>query len=202
MTILNYVFALGLSALPLLSQGAGQKTGHVAAVPQGEIWKSETTEKEFRVRVEKDRLTAEWVNIPPDGAKQGAYIRSECRRVGEKWVGTSQVFLPCALPGDQKATHACHMTLRFEVDSISRDRITGGGESLRQFDCQSCKVLETAWAKFVWVPKQKAATGAKSSSGTRSNKKPGSSQSPPDARPGLPGSALRGSDSWDRDSGK
>jgi hypothetical protein len=120
------------------------------------LWKSETTGKEYRVKVEKDRLLAEWVNIPPATAKQGAYIQTECRRSGEKWIGTSRIFLPCVKPGEAegKITQKCHMTLRFEVDSVTRDRISGSAESLRNFDCAKCQVLQTGWAKFSWVPKQ------------------------------------------------
>ena len=47
------------------------------------LWKSETTGKEYRVQVDRGRFYAEWVNIPPESAKRGAYIRSECRRVGQ-----------------------------------------------------------------------------------------------------------------------
>jgi len=45
------------------------------------------------------------------------------------------------------------MLLRFEVDFISSDRITGGGEILREFDCGSCEVQKTGWGPFSWVPK-------------------------------------------------
>jgi hypothetical protein len=122
------------------------KTG---ALPQ--IWKSATTGKEYRVKVEGDRLTAEWSNIPPQAAKQGAYIRSECRRSGSRWVGTSRILLSCPLPDGK--TKMCPMLLRFEVDFISSDRITGGGEILRDFDCGSCEVRKTGWGPFTWAPK-------------------------------------------------
>jgi hypothetical protein len=48
----------------------------------------------------------------------------------------------------------CSMTLRFEVDSISPERITGRAESLRDFDCQKCEVRQTGWGNFVWLPKK------------------------------------------------
>jgi hypothetical protein len=53
---------------------------------------------------------------------------------------------------------------------MSAERITGRGESLREFDCQNCQVHQTGWADFVWVPKGKPA-GAKSVSATASRKK-------------------------------
>ncbi len=120
------------------------------------LWRSETTGKEYRVRLSKDRFYAEWVNIPPESAKYGAFIRSECHRVGSKWVGTTSVRLPCTV-GDGAKEHVantCRLQLRFEIDSIAPDRITGHGDTLRRFDCQSCRVDETGWAEFVWTPKK------------------------------------------------
>ncbi len=130
-----------------------------ARAAQGKIWKSETTGKEYRVKVEKDRFYAEWSNVPPESAKQGLYIRTECRPAGTKWVGTTQAFLLCPHKEEAgaKKMNGCHITLRFEVDSITPDRITGRGESLRRWDCDACKVFETGWGNFVWVPKQKGA---------------------------------------------
>ncbi len=120
-----------------------------AASPQ--IWRSASTGREYRVKIDGDRLSAEWANIPAPAAKQGAYIRSECRRSGTRWIGTSRILLPCALPSGK--TRMCPMVLRFEVDFISPDRITGGAEILREFDCGSCEVRKTGWGPFTWIPK-------------------------------------------------
>jgi hypothetical protein len=129
---------------------AGTKSAaKAAALPQ--LWKSAGTGREYRVKVEGDRFTAEWSNIPPQAAKQGAYIRSECRRSGSRWIGTSRILLPCPLPNGK--TKMCPMILRFEVDFISPDHITGGGEILREFDCGSCEVRKTGWGPFSWAPK-------------------------------------------------
>jgi len=119
-----------------------------AALP--ELWKSTTTGKEYRVKMDSDQLTAEWSNIPPEAAKQGAYIRSECHRSGTRWVGRSNIFLQCSLRNGK--TKMCPIVLRFEIDSISADRITGGGDILREFDCGSCRVGKTGWGPFIWVP--------------------------------------------------
>ena len=120
------------------------------ALPQ--IWKSASTGKEYRVKVEGDRFAAEWTNIPPQAAQQGAYIRSECRKSASRWIGTSRILLGCALPDGK--TKMCPMLLRFEVDFISPDRITGGGEILRDFDCGTCEVRKTGWGPFTWTPKK------------------------------------------------
>ncbi len=148
---------LATSSLQLSSQNQsapkpeGTKSAAKAtALPQ--IWKSTTTNKEYRVKIDGERLNAEWSNIPPEAAKQGAYIRSECRHSGSRWVGTSRILLACPLPDGK--TKMCPMLLRFEVDFISSDRITGGGEILRDFDCGSCEVRKTGWGPFSWVPKR------------------------------------------------
>jgi hypothetical protein len=137
------------------NQGAAKSTASAAAkagaLPQ--VWKSASTGKEYRVKVEGDRFTAEWSNIPPQAAKQGAYIRTECRRTASRWIGTTRFLLPFPCPPPNGKLKMCPLILRFEVDFISPDRITGGGESLRGFDCSTCEVKETAWRPFSWTPK-------------------------------------------------
>lgn len=120
------------------------------------IWKSETTGKEYRVRIEGDRFYADWVNLPPAAVQRRAYIHTVCQRAGSKWVGTSSIFMPCTV-GQGKAEHianTCHLNLKIEIDSVAQDRITGRGQSLEKFDCQSCKVIATGWGNIVWVPAQ------------------------------------------------
>ena len=129
--------------------GVTKSAAKSTALP--EIWKSTTTGKEYRVKIDGDHFTAEWSNIPPQAAKQGAYIRSDCRRSGTKWIGTSRILLACPLPDGK--TKMCPMVLRFEIDFISSDRITGGGEILRDFDCGSCEVRKAGWGPFAWAPK-------------------------------------------------
>ncbi len=121
------------------------------------IWKSNTTGKEYRVRTNGDRFYAEWVNLPREHATHKAYIRSEALFTGSKWVGISRSFLPCATGEESKSkggiTRWCHLVTRIEIDAITADRITGRGDTLKSFDCHTCKVLETGWKEFVWVPK-------------------------------------------------
>ena len=139
--------------------GAEQKTKPATRKDSAggwQMWKSETTKKVYRVKIDQDHFVAELANVPAEAKKQGAYIRSECRRAGNKWVGTTRALLPCALPGAEKKTRTCELTLRIEVDSISPARIEGAGDSLHNFDCSKCQVLETGWAKFTWVPEGKA----------------------------------------------
>ena len=129
--------------------GGAKSAPKAAAFPQ--VWRSATTGREYRVKIDGDRFTAEWSNLPRLAAEQGAYIRSDCRRSGTRWIGTSRIFLSCGLPDGK--TKMCPMILRLEVDYISPERITGGGEILRDFDCGACEVRKTGWGPFTWTPK-------------------------------------------------
>jgi hypothetical protein len=119
------------------------------------VWRSLTTGKEYRVWVENERLNAEWVNIPPALVQGGAYIRSVCRRVGTRWIGTTRSYLPCETQeGGKQVSNWCHLLTKIEIDSVAAERIRGRAEGLRRFDCQRCKILETVWKDFEWVPKE------------------------------------------------
>jgi hypothetical protein len=120
------------------------------------IWSSETSHKDFRVQVTHDLFVADWVNIPAAAAKQGAYIHTECRRIGPRWVGTSKVYQAVAISKDPavKDTKMCHLTVRFEVDSVTPQKITFHSEAMRNFDPAKCQLLQTAWKEFSWIPKK------------------------------------------------
>ncbi len=111
------------------------------------------------MRVNGRTLQAEWVNIPPALVQGRAYIRSECRRVGNRWVGTSRSHLPCdTMEGTRRVQNWCNLVTGIEIDSLTPDRISGRAEAIRRFDCERCRILEKVWAKFEWVPKSRAGT--------------------------------------------
>jgi hypothetical protein len=121
------------------------------------IWRSDASHKDFRVEVKGDVFTAVWINIPAAAAKDGASMRIECRRTGTKWVGTASVNQELAdpkAPAGKDIKKMCHLTVRFEVDSITPEKITFHSEALRDFDYSQCQVLKTAWEEFAWSPKQ------------------------------------------------
>lgn len=135
-------------------KAAPEQAQKVAPVPS-RIWKSETSGKEYRVWTENQRFHAEWVNIPAEFAAKGAYIRTVCRRAGQKWIGESRSYLPCSV-GEGKEEHLanwCHVVTGFEVESMTETRLTGRGEGLKRFDCRKCQVIEKVWGSFAWVPK-------------------------------------------------
>ena len=60
------------------------------------------------------------------------------------------------IPGKPQGrdTNLCSLTVRFEVDSVTSLKITGHSESLRSFDVKTCRVQQTSWGEFTWVPKK------------------------------------------------
>ena len=121
------------------------------------LWHIDAAHKDFRVEVKGDVFHAEWVNLPAEAAKQGAYIRTTCLRSGTKWVGTSNVlqeFADPKSPAGKDIKKMCHLTVRFEVDSITPEKITYHSEVLRDWDYSTCRILRSAWEEFAWVPKK------------------------------------------------
>lgn len=127
-----------------------------SAAATKDLWVSQTTGHEFRVRQDSGHFHAEWSNMSGAFLAHGAYIRSECKRQGNKWVGESRSHLPCVegdLPPGQY-TNWCDMVTKIEFDEVTPARISGRGEGLKRFDCQKCQVLETTWKPFVWIPRR------------------------------------------------
>src|ERR1700693_3673289 len=129
------------------------KTASAPGQPK-DIWVSETTGKEYHVTADNDAFHAGWVNISPESASHGAYIRTECKRQGSKWVGTSASFVPCSVGTDPKSKFEnwCHLETKFEIESITADRISGRGEAIKSggFDCAKCKILDSEMKDFFW----------------------------------------------------
>ena len=121
-----------------------------------DIWVSQTTGKEYHVTVDGDTFRAEWVNISPSLTAHGIYLRSECKKQGEKWVGKTASYLPCSVGNSTnvKIDNWCHLETAIEILSMTPDRITGNGESVKQFDCMKCKIMAQGSADFLWTPKK------------------------------------------------
>jgi hypothetical protein len=156
-TSVSFLIALSsCSPPPPQALSTGPPKPVLTAAQLKDIWVSQTTGKEYRATVYGNVFHAEWVNIPPDLAAHGSFIKTDCKRQGSKWVGTSSSFVPCSLgkgPGS-KLDNWCHLETTIEIDSITADRISGRGETLKKFDCQKCKILESGTKDFFWVPKK------------------------------------------------
>jgi len=136
--------------------GMPAATAPSPAAAAKDVWVSETTGREYRVRKGPGHFYAEWSNMSGAFLAHGAYIRSECKRQGNKWVGESRSHLPCVegnLPPGQYSNW-CDVVTKIKFDEVTPTRISGSGEGLKRFDCQKCQVLETNWKPFVWIPKR------------------------------------------------
>lgn len=134
---------------PAAPKRARQEPGQIS-----HMWHSVGTLYDFRVQMTNDLFHAEWVNIPPADGRQGAYIRTDCRRKGTKWVGSSNANLafPLRKVRGGKDTKYCKLTFQFEVDSVSTEKITGHSESPKKIDANKCHMSQTTWGDFTWVP--------------------------------------------------
>ncbi len=121
-----------------------------------DVWVSQTTGKEYHVTVAGDTFRAEWVNISPDLSAHGTYMRTECKKHGEKWIGKTASYLPCSVTdtANSKIENWCHLETAIEIFSMTPDRITGNGGTLKKFDCMKCQIIEQGSKDFFWTPKK------------------------------------------------
>ena len=157
LTIACGLVLAALVARPIRGQTPSSPPPTVAggARPPGQLWKSHTTGNEYWVTVDGANFQAEQTNIPKDATHAGSYVRATARRQGTKWVGKTEIFLPCAL-GHGPVINKCHLTMGFEITEMGSDLIRGRIENpdLNQFDCKSCNAPKREWKDFVWVPKK------------------------------------------------
>ena len=150
--------ALGCSTPPPTPSVAGSHPSNGAVVTretkEKNIWRSLTTGRDYRVVIQGDRLTANWVDIPLGAAQRGTSIHTVCRREGDKWVGTSEIHIACVV-GTGKNSHIanmCNLKLGFEIDAITKFKITGRARTIGRITCKTCEVSKLGWGNFVWVP--------------------------------------------------
>jgi hypothetical protein len=159
------ILALGMGARGTFSQQpkpSPEPPRFPEAPASARIWKSLTTGKEYRVWTTSTQLFAEWVNVPPASAAQGASIRIECRRMDGKYLGTAQNHLPCdTTENGKRVTNFCRVSSKIEFNAVEANRMTGRTETAHRFDCANCTLLETRWIDFEWVPKEPSAVGSK-----------------------------------------
>jgi hypothetical protein len=150
---------IGCSQEPKPKAPASGLPASAAASPAAatkDVWVSQTTGREYRVRQDPSHFYAEWTNMSGAFLAHGAYIRSECKRQGNKWVGESHSHLPCVqgdLPPGQY-TNWCDFVTKIEFDEVTPTRITGRGPGVKLLDCQKCQFHETDLKPFVWIPKK------------------------------------------------
>jgi trypsin-like peptidase len=158
----NLNFAVPSSSiLPLLTNSTVQPLA-TAAKPlttslvanKERIWTSMTTGRDFKVRIDGDYIYTEWVNLPSQLQTTAAFMRSELKKDGDKWVGKVRSLLPY----DYKTWAVqdvkwCTVEVQFEIDKLSETRIEGRAVRAKSFDAKKCKTGELEWQSFAWIPK-------------------------------------------------
>src|SRR5258708_5307998 len=96
-----------------------------------------TNGRDFKVRIDRDYIYTEWINLPPQLQSTAAFMRSELKKDGDKWVGKSR----SRLPYDYKtwaveSVNWCTLELQFEIDKITETRIEGRGMGFTSFDAK------------------------------------------------------------------
>ena len=148
---------------PLGSAKAAVAT--IAERPRERIWTSLKSGRDFRVRIDGNYIYTEWVNLPPVLQSTAAFMRTELKKDGEKWIGKVRLNLPYAFKssymdfwrtGQQMGTENvnwCRDESEFEIDSMSDSRIEGQSLSPSSFDVKKCKPGKKEWQTFTWIPK-------------------------------------------------
>jgi hypothetical protein len=159
--------------VPLLANSAVQPLGTsskpVSASSTGmskeKVWTSVTTGRDFKMRIDGDYIYTEWVNLPPQLQTTAAFMRSELKKVGDKWVGKSRSYLPYEYKsayldfwknGQTVGTENvnwCRLEYDFEIDMLTDSRIEGRGMGFTTFDAKKCKPGKMELKTFTWIPK-------------------------------------------------
>lgn len=159
--------------VPLLANSAVQPLGTTskpagtssAGLSKEKIWTSVTSGRDFKLRVDGEYIYTEWVNLPPQLQTTTAFMRSELKRDGDKWVGKIRSLLPYGYKssymdfwktGQQTGTENvnwCTVEVQFEIDKLSDSRIEGRSLAPISFDAKKCKPGKMEWKTFTWIPK-------------------------------------------------
>jgi hypothetical protein len=93
-------------------------------------------------------------SVQPLGAASTAFMRSELKKDGDKWVGKVRSLLPY----DYKTWAVenvkwCTVEMQLEIDKVADTRIEGRSMRAKSFDAKKCKPGELEWQSFTWIPK-------------------------------------------------
>lgn len=148
--------------VPLLANSSVQPLGAasrtVAASSTGstkeKVWTSLTSGRDYKVRIEGEYIYTEWINLPPQLQTTAAFVRSELKKDGDKWVGKVRSLLPY----DYKTWAVenvkwCTVEMQLEIDKLAETRIEGRSMRAKSFDAKKCKPGELEWQSFTWIPK-------------------------------------------------
>jgi len=157
---LNFAVPSKLIA-PLLVSSAVRPLGSAAktsspssTTPREKVWTSLTTGRDFKVRIEEDYIYTEWINLPPQLQTTSAFMRSELKKDGDRWVGKVRSLLPYEYKTwGVESVKWCTVEVQFEIDKLTEIRIEGRGMRAKSFDAKKCNTGQLEWQSFTWIPK-------------------------------------------------
>ncbi len=129
------------------------------------VWTSLLSGRDYKLRIDGDYLYTEWVNLPTQLQTTAAFMRSELKKDGDKWVGQSRSYLPYGFKssyadfwttGQRIGTENvkwCTFEVLFEIDKITETRIEGRSFGPATVEAKKCKPGKKEWHSFVWIPK-------------------------------------------------
>jgi hypothetical protein len=129
------------------SQAADEKE---LSLPNGIVWTSLVSGKDYRVRLDGDYIYTEWTNIPPDWSAS-AFLKGELKKTGTVWTGHGRYHFPC-----QYGLRINWITvdLGIEITYMTQTRIEGRVQNYSGYNCRTGKPKgEPTWSSFTWIPK-------------------------------------------------
>lgn len=154
---LNFAVSIG-QAKPLLTGAHNAVSLDGASLGEAEsttgalgdrLWTSLTTGHDYKVRIDGDFIYTEWTNVPWNGT--GAFMRSELKKSGSKWVGKSHANLPFKYYAQVRW---CSTETDIEITMVSPSRIEGRTAAFTGFNARKCESKGTEWKPFTWIPKE------------------------------------------------
>ena len=112
------------------------------------MWTSIKTGHDFKIRLSGDYIYTQAASLPADW--QSAFIRSELKKTGDKWVGKTYNYLPGPVKNSVKW---CRFETDIEIDEVSDSRIAGMGPHWSSFNVQTCQPEGVEMRPFTWIPK-------------------------------------------------
>ena len=114
------------------------------------VWTSIRTGHDFKVRIDGEYIYTQAIDLPPALQSTSAFVRTEFKKVGDKWVGKTYAYLPYQ---EKKSTKWCHTEMDMEIDKMSDSRIEGMAPHWSSFNVERCQPENVEMQPFTWIPK-------------------------------------------------
>jgi hypothetical protein len=141
--------------LPPLSSPSAPDSATSPALSGESIWTSTTDGRDYQVRIDGDSIHAEWVNLPQALKRSSAFMRSELKKSGGKWIGQTTAYMPFDYQHDATKTIWCRVQAGIEINKVSASRIEGQSQLPTSFSAKKCQLENPEWKPFAWIPKSK-----------------------------------------------